>query len=355
MRGLRELLLSGDLSGRLADQLALIRSDERGATLALVALLLTAMLGMTAMVVDLGSMRVVRRGLVPAADAGALAAAQDLALQPWNQSGACATAGSYVVANAPAAVMGDCLVDTWADGGVVTVGVSEALGASFVSPPSGAFEPAEASSAAAWGRPLAVSDLRPIGLCYDGFAPLQQLIDNPPTSVVYIEVPFARDDPLDCGGVDDIGNFASLDFESGTDFDTIRDWIRDGYPDAVELDGPTSSGCGPGVPCLDRPYAAPAVADAMWALVASGRYVGFPVYDYADADSVHVFGVIRARLYGFDLSGPLAGWKLKLKVKPGLLAGTCCGGPGLAAGSRVVAICGVEGWIAPACQNGGGP
>lgn len=359
MRGLSDLIAGGPEPGpvarQVAGQLSLLRSDERGATLALVALLLVVMLGMTAMVVDLGAMRVVRRGLIPAADAAALAAAQDLVERPWDTSGACATAQAYVLANAPDATMTVCDVDTSGGVGVVIVEVSEAIDSSFVAPPTEGFEPAGASSAAAFGEPSSIADLRPIGLCYDGWPALRQLIDNPPSSIVYLELPFPKSDPLACGGLSFIGNFASLDFESGTGITTIEDWVRNGYPESFALDGPNSLGCTVGVPCVERPYAMPAIAGAMWSLVNSGRYVPFPVYDYADADEVHLMGVVRARLYGFDMEGPLDQWELRFKIKPGLLSGTCCGSPAVAGGSRVVAICGVDGVLGPVCQNGGNP
>ncbi len=327
-------------------------ADERGATLVLVALLLTAMLGLTALVVDVGGMRVARRALVPAADAAALAAAQDLVERPWDRAGACATARTYVTANDVDATMTDCEVTGNSGGGVVTVWTTRERTSSFLAPPGGSFEPAEASSAAAWGPPRAITGLRPVGLCYDGSPELKQLIDNPPSSVVYLELPFPKVDATACGGVSTTGNFLSVDFEGGASTAEVGQWAVDGYPEPVALDGPTTTGCS-GQPCADRPYAIPAISGDLDELVDSGDYVPWPIYDYADSDGVHVIGFIRARLYWYAFQGPLEYWTLAFKVEPGLVIGTCCGGPGLDAGNRVVAICGVDGWRSPECGGGG--
>ncbi|MGH2756929.1 MAG: pilus assembly protein TadG-related protein [Actinomycetota bacterium] len=57
----------------------LLRDDERGATIALVAICLMAFMGMVVLVVDVGGLLTLRRRLVTAADSAALAAAQSCA------------------------------------------------------------------------------------------------------------------------------------------------------------------------------------------------------------------------------------------------------------------------------------
>ena len=56
-------------------------ADERGAVLAMVAVMLVAILGMLALVVDVGAMFVTKRQVVAAADSASLAAAQSCALE----------------------------------------------------------------------------------------------------------------------------------------------------------------------------------------------------------------------------------------------------------------------------------
>src|ERR1700693_3989483 len=77
---------------------------ERGAVLVLVAVSMFAILGITAMVVDVGGWYQARRQLQSAADAGALAASDDLPGSPTN---AAIDAQSYVakhITGAPATV-----------------------------------------------------------------------------------------------------------------------------------------------------------------------------------------------------------------------------------------------------------
>ncbi len=336
---------------RLVSPVGRVWTDEQGATLALVAMLLLAMLGLVALVVDLGRMRLVRQGLVPAADAAALAAAQDLADRPWDHSGACATAGAYVMANAPVSEVVDCTVAPSGLGGSVTVAASQDLSTSFVTEPNGV-EATVASSTAIWGAPSSVDGLRPIGFCYDGSSFLQDLIDHPRSWITYIEVPFTPESSTACGGWALGGNFTSLDFESGSDLGLVSQWTTSGYPEGVAFGALGASDCDDDEDCLDRSFPLPDLAAAMASLVASADYVTFPIFDHGDSEQVHVVGLLRARLYDVHLEGPPQYWRLDLKVRPGLVTGTCCGSPGLSAGSRVVAICGVDGTVGAVCQEG---
>ncbi|MDH3295982.1 MAG: pilus assembly protein TadG-related protein, partial [Acidimicrobiia bacterium] len=156
--------------------------DERGATLALVAMLLTAMLTLTALVIDIGGGRGVRQRLIPATDSAALAAAQDLVHWPSDTVGACNTASAYVAGNAPDATMTGCDVTPFpTGGGKVSVTASESTSGTFASFGEGNEQAIGASSSAEWGAPTTVSGLRPVGLCYDGWPDLRTLIDNPPS------------------------------------------------------------------------------------------------------------------------------------------------------------------------------
>ena len=324
-------------------------ADERGATLALVAMLLLAMLALVALVVDLGRMRLVRQSLVPAADAAALAAAQDLANRPWDVNGACATASVYVSANAPASSLSECAVGYSGGGGWVTVAATRELETSFASRPAGV-DATIASSTAAWGAPTTVTGLRSIGFCYDGSTVLQGLIDQPPSWVSYVQVPFTPDSPTACGGSPSGGTFTSIDFETGSDVDQVGQWVSAGYPEPVGFGALGASDCSSGTGCYDRSHPLPDLADDLASLVASAAYVEFPIFDHGGPERVHVVGVLRARVYDVYLQGPPESWRLDLKVDPGMVTGTCCGSPGLAAGNRVVAICGVDGSVG-ACQE----
>jgi hypothetical protein len=107
--------------------------------------------------------------------------------------------------------------------------------------------------------------------------------------------------------------------------------------------------------CYDRPYAS---SDIQWeidSLRNAETYVSFPVFNYADTDHVHLVGVLRARFYKYQLDGPPQDWWIELKVEPGLVAGTCCGPPGLRTGTKTIAICGVDpGPYDGTCEPAGG-
>lgn len=328
---------------------ATLLADERGATLALVALSLVWMLGLAALVVDIGDGWLGRQTLISASDAAALAAAQDLVDQRW--ADACTTAKAYVIENAPDATVGDCTVaPIGATGGRVTVTISEEVESRFID--LGGDNPTVGStSTAVWGPPDTVAALRPFALCYDGSPELQPLIDAPPSVPTPIEIDFLRDDPTDCGGVVGVGNFATVDFEGGTSSTVIRSWMRDGYPGRIGFDPPTTTDCASPAVCYERPYASEAIAPEIQQLWSEGTPFLFPVYDYADADEVHLIGIVRARLLDYQLTGDPMSWSIEIEVTPGLVAGTCCGPPDLRSGTKVIAICGVDPGSYATCEE----
>jgi Flp pilus assembly protein TadG len=337
---------------RGVSRLLTIQSDERGASLALVALSLTGILLVASLVVDVGHLRLIRQQLIPATDAAALAAAQELVDRPWDTAAACAAAGTYLTGNAPAAAMTGCEVVPFdSAGGRVSVAATGSYDATFANLVGGEDGSVGSHSTATWGPPLTVSGLRPLALCYDGSLDLRQLIDEPPTSPTWVDVQFLKDDPAACGGWSVVGNFLTVDFESATGLHQIRHWMRDGYPGQVGFDGSTVASCDGEATCYQRPYA---LIDLIWqlaSLVDSRSYVAFPVFDYADVFEVHLAGVVRARLYSFDLYGSAEHWSLQLKVEPGLIAGTCCGPAGIGAGNEVIAVCGVDLGAYQACED----
>ena len=133
----------------------------------------------------------------------------------------------------------------------------------------------------------------------------------------------------------------------------IRSWVLDGYSGQIGFEPPTISNCDGAVTCYDRPYASGYIESQLLSLRHSGSYVAFPVYDYADADEIHLIGMIRARLYNFDFDGSPGDWRIELKVDPGLVTGTCCGPPGVLSGNKVIAICGVDPGSYLACDPEG--
>lgn len=329
-------------------------ADERGATLALVALSLVWIVGMAALVVDVGDGWLSRQTLIAASDAAALAAAQDLVDQPFDDVGACATARSYVAENAPEATQVGCVVaPIGAEGGQVSVTISEDVDSRFIEL-DGEDLVVGSTSTVAWGPPDTIAALRPFALCYDGSADLQTLIDNPPPGPTAIEVLFTRDDPTDCGGQLGVGNFVTVDFEGGASITAIRTWMLQGYPGQVGFDPLTTAGCASPAVCFERPYASNLIRYEIQLLRAKGTAFLFPIFDYADADEVHLVGIVRARLLDYQLDGEPDTWSIDIEVEPGLVAGTCCGPPDRRAGTKVIAICGVDPGIYGTCEETAG-
>ena len=94
----------GDPSRRLEAALRRLRC-ESGQTLVMVTLTLPVLLGVSALVIDIGNMYVQKRTLQTAADSAAIAAAQDLATGDKTTGAACtsacvsALAGKYTAVN----------------------------------------------------------------------------------------------------------------------------------------------------------------------------------------------------------------------------------------------------------------
>lgn len=337
-----------------AEFIGAFRSDERGASMALVALSLVWIVGMASLVIDIGDGWLTRQSLIPATDAAALAAAQDLVAQPTNHSQACATAATYVLGNAANGAMTSCDVTNEADGGRVTVTASQDFDPQLADP--GQEIDITSLSTAAWGPPLTVSALRPIAFCYDGHVELQQLLDSPPSSPTSVTVTYLKADASDCGGAAAFGNFATVDFETSSSGSEIEDWMTNGYAGQIGFGELATTDCTGGADCYERPYASRYIISELLDLQSSGRYVPFPVFNYADADEVHLVGIIRARIDDFELS-PTAGtanWFVELTVDPGLVSGTCCGATDLLSDNKVVAICGVDDEAFQACEPEGG-
>ena len=87
-----------------------MRTDERGAVLAIVALTLIALFGMAALVIDVGGLLVAKRKMVTAADAAALAAAQECASDPLTHNLGTAQSEALSVASENGATAGRIVV-----------------------------------------------------------------------------------------------------------------------------------------------------------------------------------------------------------------------------------------------------
>ena len=333
---------------------------DHGAAIPMVALSMIVIMGAAALTVDLGNGWRTRRSLIPATDAGALAAAQDFADITNPQNGCTnGTAQTYVLANeANVDVPVTCTPFIYsAQQGRVTVTATHDVETWFapVIGPNGNYN-VSSTSTAVWGPPASVTGLRPIGLCIDGSAELENVITNPPTTETVIVIEYNKDQPDDCGGADIPGNWGTVDFDGGANSNAdTKEWIDNGYPDPVEFGNHSVTSCVGEPHCYEGDTGALAgINSELNGLRSSGIYFTLPVFNYAENPGgnalLHLMGVVRVRLIDYKVNGTEADRFFELSVKPGLITGTCCGSGGGDGGNRVITICGVDPGDYAACD-----
>lgn len=320
--------------------------DDDGFALVFVAISLVVLVGMLALVADLGNGWRTRRALIPATDAAALAAAQDYV----NGSDGCAaSAGAYLSSNEGAAVLTGCDPHLYnADQGRVTVTASHNVRTWFAPVLGLGDYPVDSVSTAVWGPPATVTGLRPIGLCIEGSAALAAIIANPPASATPIRIDYSKDQPDACGGASIPGNWGTVDFDGGANSNAdTKDWVLNGYPGEVSFGDHPVTSCAGEAHCYPGDTGALAgIAGELAQLQTSGTTFTLPVFNFIENPgsnaSMHLMGVVRVRLIDHRVNGPERNRFFELLVDPGLITGTCCGGGGGAAGNKVIALCGVD-------------
>ena len=117
-----------EAAGSLRARLRAAARDESGAVIVLVAILLVVLLGMAALVIDLGGLYDRDRDLQTLADAGALAGVQELIYAEGDQGAAATKADEYVSANADVSNVVEANLAEWSpvvDATSVTVDLRE--------------------------------------------------------------------------------------------------------------------------------------------------------------------------------------------------------------------------------------
>jgi Flp pilus assembly protein TadG len=268
--------LTRRVRGRLA--------EERGAAAVLVALLLVPMLGFTAIAVDIGAVYAERARLQVAADAAALAVAQDCA------RGACgdmlATATALVAANDPDVSTAPPVL-THAPTSVTVTGDKPTE--HWFAPVIG-IESTQVSATAtvAWGAPGAGTAVLPVTFSWCEFA--QQTHGGLPSSTTVHTIYFTKtSNTVGCTGPSNLvvpGGFAYIDTDPGRCQATSA------------LNNLMTSKTGNSVPadCSTADFSA-------WV----GRTVLLPLFDKAGATGnnawYRVFGYAAFRITGYSLGG----------------------------------------------------
>ncbi|WP_222267570.1 pilus assembly protein TadG-related protein [Modestobacter marinus] len=252
---------------------------ERGAAAVVLSLLMVPMLGFAAVAVDVGALYAERARLQVAADAAALAVAQDCA------RGACgdmvATASAMVAANAGDASAAPPVLQT----GPLRVTVDGSTPVQhFFAPVLGYDSTAvSASATVAWGAPGAGTAVLPLTFSYCSFS--QQvggLSGTTPSTVL-----FTKTDGTGCTGPSGNavpGGFAYLDTDPG----------RCQATSARNQRSPSSTGNSVPSPCSGADFSA-------WL----GKVVLLPLYDDAGQTGnnawYHVYGYAAFKLTGYYL------------------------------------------------------
>ncbi|MDH3300503.1 MAG: pilus assembly protein TadG-related protein [Acidimicrobiia bacterium] len=318
------------------------RNDD-GVTLPLVALMLVVIMGMASLVVDLGSGWRTRRALIPATDAAALAAAQDYA---QGLDGCSLSAGNYLASNEGAAVLDLCDPHASGTNGYVTVAASHNVQTWFAAVLGLGDYTVTSASTAAWSDPSGVNGLRPLGLCLNGDADLQNAVYNPDADPVEIVVEYTKEHPNDCGST--TGNWGPIDLDgNGNSHQDMNDWLLDGYPGLIEFSDHVVTSC-TDEHCLEGDTGADLAGSQSYlnTLVSRDEYILLPLFNFVEGNGAnaryHVVGIVRVKILQHKVVGAEDKRFLRLLVEPGFVPGIGGGSGSGTGGSKVVSICAVD-------------
>lgn len=303
---------------------------------ALVAVGSVALLGISALAIDIGNAWQTRREMVTSTDAAALAATQDFIT---GTNGCLTTAPDYVNRNNGFATMTGCshTIRTASTPGRVTVDAQTTVDF-FFAPVLGINSTTVNSSTTVNYDSAARIDggLRPYGLCTDI---VTNLGATPGDGIVY-RIFYGKDaQPNACNSNDNVpGNWGILDFDGGSNpCPDIQDWTEFGYPGSVEIGDWVEGDPGSFSPC---------VATELQHLVDNVDSFGLPIFGpYNDGGGGNAeFQIVDfrlVRLHGFETNGPQEDRYLDIEFLDGVVQGGQ-GGP-TGSGANVIGICAVDG------------
>ena len=200
--------------------------QQRGQAMVLTVVFLTVLVGMAALVIDLGSWYNAQRETQAVADAAALAGAQEL---PDDPTAAHARANEYVTKNGG----GNAVISFRSSGGGVdTIRVdvdrdtpgffAKAFGVDTVDVGAGATARASGPGAARWVAPIVVHHLHPMLAC----SPRPCFEEETEIELLNLHKP---------GSGDAAGSFGLISLNNDdVDEGTLADWLLNGYSDYME-------------------------------------------------------------------------------------------------------------------------
>lgn len=314
-----------------------VTGDQNGAVAIFVAICSVMIFGFAAYAIDGGHIWEARRGLVTAADGGALAAANDYAA---GKAGCATAAGSFVTSNNSLASVASCSPSVGVSSGHVTLDAKRAVDFSFAGIFGAQSQQIHAITTAEWGNPTGAANLRPFGLCLTANLQMAQWLNLPSGPVGdsgTIRITYGKSQPTACG-TNVPGNWGVLDFDGGSNSNNdTKDWTRNGYPGVAPVGQNVPGDTGAFSNSLDNELAY---------LQSSGQAFALPVFDTAAGNGsnaqFHIVAFVLVKLIDFNTTGAQAARYMDLVFTQGVLSGTCCSTTGINAGARAIRICDVN-------------
>jgi Flp pilus assembly protein TadG len=312
-------------------------TDERGAVAIIVALLLVVIFGFAAYTLDTGNTWQARRHLITATDAAALGAADEYAR---GHDGCAGTDDALVSANYTGASVQTCARSAGTGPGYVTVTANRDVEWNFARIFGATGRTITASTTAAWGSPLGITGLRPLGLCADE-AHLQSWLaavaaGNTTASPTY-RIPYTKSSPDLCGGNSVPGNWGVQDFNGGNNSTPeIRDWLANGYDGIVHK--------GDWIPGNTGAFST-SLNTELDMLVSTGTTFTLPVFSVATDNgsnaTFHIAEFVGVKLVGYKANGAESTRYIDLQFQMVVAQGECCD-RGSFSGVSVVHVCSVD-------------
>jgi len=212
----------------------LLSRDESGAVLILVALLIVVLMGTAALAVDGGSLYQARRQMVNAADAAALAGAQELIRTEGNKSAATAVAEDYAIRLNNSDV--DKVTVSFPNDYTIVVEVGKQVDFGFARIFGIDNFDVPARAVAIIGTTTAVGGIIPIALPQSGFVNFAEKEEH---NIINFEFELGS------------GNWNWVSFEgTGSEFNphTTAEYISNGYPGTLSIGDPVQTNTGSAMP-----------------------------------------------------------------------------------------------------------
>jgi Putative Flp pilus-assembly TadE/G-like len=253
--------------------LARIRCDS-GQAFVFVAFVLIVLVGMAGLVIDVGSWYRADRHLQTAADAAALAGAQEL---PTNETSATSVAIDYGTVRNGSGLDALSVTPTFPRSDTIHVSATATAPGIFARVISSAFDEVTlgAEAEAQVTAPLELKNVAPIAV----YKEVACIVSDPSCFGQPVTLAFNEDDPFD--PTKSKFGLLDLDRDGHVGADDVKDWIEDGYQDylPVDTDYPPATGEKNGIK--------QALEDA----ADQERVLMFPVFDSANASTgYHVIG-----------------------------------------------------------------